>query len=74
MEGISQVIAYAAWTVVKFVGLTVITAVSLFLCVLINSMAITFMQSWLPMPGFFDQNSSFPVLDFVFRFFGFGGF
>ena len=64
-------LACAAWALVKFVGLTVLAAASLFISVLINSMAITFMQSWLPMPGFLDQTSSYPVLDFVFRFFGF---
>jgi hypothetical protein len=74
MEGIFQALAYALWTLVKFIGLTLLSILSLATSILINVLAIASLQSWLPVPGFLFSAFGSPFLFSLSHFLGIGGF
>ena len=73
MAGFWKVLVNAVRTLVKFVGLTVLTILALTVSLLINYVAIACMNLWLLVPGFKILTPNFPLLASVSRFLGLGG-
>ncbi len=73
MAGLWKVLVNTVRTLMKFIGLTVLTTLALIISLLINYVAITCTNLWMLVPGFQILTPNFPLLASMSRFLGLGG-